>query len=388
MTQERLGDPHAIYAGWRKEGPVRRVRLAGSDVWVVTGYQEGRAALADSRLSKAPRDAAAYSEFDRATNTHMLASDPPAHTRLRKLVTAAFTQRRIEALRPRVEEITDELLDAMEGRDRVDLIDAFAFPLPIRVITELIGIPAEDRARFRQWSNDIATHADVTGELVGQRLQETLEALVGYLRELVAYRRGNPGDDLLSGLIQVRDSGDRLSDDELTSMAMLLLVAGHETTMSLIGSGTLLLLRDRERWEELRADPGLLPGAVEEFLRMEGSVELSTGRVALEDLEIGGRTIRAGEVVMVGLLAANRDDTRFDRPDDLQFSRTNNSHLAFGHGIHHCLGAPLARLEAVIAFGGLLRRFPDLRLAVPEAGLTWRPSPVLRGLHDLPVLLR
>ncbi|GAA1658404.1 cytochrome P450 family protein [Actinoplanes couchii] len=395
MTNDDLNDPafianpHPTYAGWRADDPVRRVRLTtGEDAWMVTGYREARAALAEDRLSKAPRDVASYTEADLATNRHMLASDPPDHTRLRKLVTAAFTHRRIEAMRPRIVAIADGLLDEMTGDGPVDLIGAYAFPLPVQVICELLGIPVSDRDSFRTWSAAIVAGADATGEVIGPGLQDTVEGLTAYLKDLVALRRVSPGDDLLSALVRVRDREDRLSDNELTSMAFLLLVAGHETTMGLISNGTFVLLEDREHWERLRADRGLLPNAVEEFLRYESSVETSTGRVAVEDFVFAGHQVRKGDLVMVGLLAANRDPAQFEAPDVLSFERTRNQHLAFGHGIHHCLGAPLARLEAVIAFDRLLARFPEMRLAAAPGDLPWRSSAIIRGLQRLPVLLR
>jgi cytochrome P450 len=378
-----LRDPHPTYAQWRAEGPVRRVRLPrGIDAWLVTRYEDARTALTDPRLSKAPRGPQSFSGPQTAINKHMLANDPPDHTRLRKLVAATFTTRRIEALRPRIEQITDELLDAMAGQDQVDLIDAFAFPLPIQVICELLGIPSEDRDAFRAWSGDIVAGPEVTGP---EKLQAALGALIGYIRGLLADRRTHLGDDLLSGLISVRDSADRLSEDELTSMVFLLLIAGHETTVNLIGNGTYLLLSDRDRWERLRADRSLLPAAIEEFLRYEGPVEMSTGRVAIADLTLGGQDIKEGDVVLVTLLGANRDPDRFESPDELRFDRQHNPHIGFGHGIHYCLGAPLARLEAVVAFDKLISRFPDLHLAVPPDALTWRPGVLLRGLADLPV---
>jgi cytochrome P450 len=373
-------DPHPEYARWRRETPVRRVLLpSGVETWLVTRYDDARQALSDPRLSKAfPLQGA--DPITAATSRHMLSADPPDHTRLRRLVSGAFTARRIEALRPRIEEITDELLTALGGHDRVDLIDAFAFPLPIQVICELLGVPAADQDRFRAWTTVI-----VSGSVNRDQLPAAMQAMATYIRELIAERRTHGGDDLLSGLIEVRDAGDRLSEDELSSMVFLLLIAGHETTVNLIGNGVQLLLADRGRWDRLRADPALLPSAIEEFLRFEGPVETSTYRFATEDLELGGSAIRAGEPVLVSLLAANRDDGRFPESDELQLDRTQNPHLAFGHGIHYCLGAPLARLEAQIAFGKLLARFPDLELAVPAEQLSWRPGYLIRGLHDLPV---
>ncbi|MDR7277162.1 cytochrome P450 [Catenuloplanes atrovinosus] len=358
---------------------------SGEQVWMVTGYQVARAALTDGRLSKAPRDPDSYSDADNAINRHMLSSDPPDHTRLRRLVAAAFTTRRVEELRPRIERIADTLLDEMRGSDRVDLISAYAFPLPLQVICLLLGVPVRERDTFRAWSTTIASGIDATGGATGEDLRTTVAEPTAYLRNLVAHRHDHPGDDLLSALVSARDDEDRLSGDELTSMAFLLLVAGHETTMSLIGNGTYLLLRDRRRWDRLRADRTLLPAAIEEFLRYESPVELSTGRVATEDFTLGGQRIEAGDIVMVNLLAANRDPAHFESPDELIVDRPRNPHLAFGHGIHHCLGAPLARVEALVAFDKLLTAAPDLTLAVDPDELSWRPTTLMRSLRSLPV---
>jgi cytochrome P450 len=312
----------------------------------------------------------------------MLAVNPPDHTRLRRLVSGAFTARRVAALRPRIEQLTEQLLDEMSGADRVDLIDSFAFPLPIQVICELLGVPADDQRDFRAWSNAI-----VSGGTDPESLPPALVAIVGYIRDLIARKRQRPDDGLLSALIAVRDDNDRLTDDELISMVYLLLIAGHETTVNLIGNGALLLLAEPERWARLAAEPQLVPAAVEEFLRYEGPVQTSTFRTAVEPVELGGRTIPAGAMVLVSLLSANRDAERFAEPDAFDPHRSVAPNLAFGHGIHYCLGAPLARLEAQIAFAGLLRRFPATRLAVPVEEITWRPSLLLRGLSGLPVTL-
>jgi cytochrome P450 len=386
-------DPHPFYAQWRQTGPVRPVVLPGGfGGWLVTSYEDARQALTDPRLSQAIQPPQVNDpippqvndpippDIGAAIGYHMLAVDPPDHTRLRRLVTAAFTARRIEALRPRIEQITDELLDAMAGREQVDLIDALAFPLPIQVICELLGIPSQDRDSFRSWSNTL-----VGGEALRVQLPAAMMALVSYVRALIADRRQHPGDDLLSGLIAVRDQADRLSEDELSSMVFLLLIAGHETTVNLIGNGSYLLLSHRERWERLRADPALLPAAIEEFLRYESPVETATFRITTEAMEIGGVIVPAGEIVVVSLLSANRDEKRFPDAAELRLDRPQNSHMAFGHGIHYCLGAPLARLEAKVAFSKLLARFPGLRLATDEEP-SWRPGLLLRGHQALPVL--
>jgi cytochrome P450 len=378
-------DPHPFYAQWRKTGPVRPVILPGGfGGWLVTSYEDARQALTDPRLSKVIQPQHVNDpippDIGAAIGRHMLAVDPPDHTRLRRLVTAAFTTRRIEALRPRIEQITDELLDAMAGCEQVDLIDALAFPLPIQVICELLGIPSQDRESFRNWSNTL-----VGGETLRDQLPAAMTALVSYVRALIADRRLNPGDDLLSGLIAVHDEADRLSEDELSSMVFLLLIAGHETTVNLIGNGSYLLLSRRERWERLCADPALLPAAIEEFLRYESPVETATFRITTEAMEIGGVTVPAGELVIVSLLSANRDEKRFPDAAELRLDRPRNPHMAFGHGIHYCLGAPLARLEANIAFGKLLARFPGLRMATDEEP-DWRPGLLMRGHQALPVL--
>jgi cytochrome P450 len=386
-------DPHPFYAQWRQTGPVRPVVLPGGfGGWLVTSYEDARQALTDPRFSQAIQPPQVKDpippqvndpippDIGAAIGHHMLAVDPPDHTRLRRLVTAAFTARRIEALRPRIEQITDELLDAMAGREQVDLIDALAFPLPIQVICELLGIPSQDRDSFRSWSNTL-----VGGEALRVQLPAAMTALVSYVRALIADRRQHPGDDLLSGLIAVRDQADRLSEDELSSMVFLLLIAGHETTVNLIGNGSYLLLSHRERWERLRADPALLPAAIEEFIRYESPVETATFRITTEAMEIGGVIVPAGGIVVVSLLSANRDEKRFPDAAELRLDRPQNPHMAFGHGIHYCLGAPLARLEAKVAFSKLLARFPGLRLATDEEP-GWRPGLLMRGHQALPVL--
>jgi cytochrome P450 len=378
-------DPHPAYTRWRQSAPVRPVVLPGGlGGWLVTSYEDGRQALADPRLSKEIRRPQVRdplpADIGAALGHHMLAADPPDHTRLRRLVTAAFTARRIEALRPRVEQITDELLDAMAGRPEADLIDALAFPLPIQVICELLGIPSRDRDTFRRWSNIL-----VGGQALRAQLPAAMTELVSYVRALIADRRRHPGDDLLSGLIAVRDEVDRLSENELSSMVFLLLIAGHETTVNLIGNGAYLLLSQRDRWERLRADPGLLPAAIEEFLRYESPVETATFRMTTEAMEIGGVTVPADEIVVISLLSANRDEKRFPEAAEFRLDRPQNPHVAFGHGIHYCLGAPLARLEAGVAFGKLTARFPDLRLAAGGAP-DWRPGLLMRGLQGLPVV--
>ena len=379
-------DPHPAYAQLRREAPAHRVMTpTGLPVWLVTRYEESRQALGDPRLSKAIETAEGSQLPQRLHNAlthHMLATDPPDHTRLRRLVSKVFTARRTEALRPRVQQITDDLLDGMAAHDSVDLIDAFAFPLPIQVICELLGIPGEDRDSFRAWSNIIVAGAAAAAELPG-----AAAAMVEYIERLLVQKRAHPADDLLSGLLEVREQGDQLSHEELISMVFLLLVAGHETTVNLIGNSMYVLFTHPDQRRRLIDEPALLPTAVEEFLRFESPVETATFRIATEALTIGAAEIAPGEAVLVSLLSSNRDAQRFAAPDDLDLARGDNQHLAFGHGIHYCLGAPLARLEAQIGLGSLLRRFPDIRLDVPPEDLVWRTGLLLRGLLTLPVRL-
>jgi cytochrome P450 len=308
----------------------------------------------------------------------MLSTDPPDHDRLRRLVSKAFTARRIERLRPRVTEITASLLDAMPDRGEVDLLQVFAFPLPITVICELLGVPSRDRDEFRAWTQAILSHGG-TPEGPGAAAM----AMATYFTAMVADKRAHPADDLLSALIAARDSGDRLTESELLGMLFLLLVAGHETTVNLIGSGTLALLGNPGEMARLRADRSLLPGAVEELLRYTSPVNHATLRFTAEPVKIGGRLIPAREPVLVAIASANRDPD----PDQVDFGRAVGGNLAFGHGIHYCLGAPLARMEGEIAFGGLLARFPGMTLAVPPESLRWRPSTLIHGLETLPLRL-
>jgi cytochrome P450 len=369
-------DPYPVYARLRALGPLHRVRTDSGVEWLVVGYDEARAALADPRLGKDWR--LLFPDHDPiGVDGHLLDTDPPDHTRLRRLVTREFTARRMEALRPRIQQITTELLDTMLPLGTADLIEALAFPLPITVICELLGVPDLDREAFRDWSHTIIDKGD--GEAAAIR------GMSGYLAGLIEdKRKGEPRDDLLSALVRASDEdGDRLSAQELVGMAFLLLVAGHETTVNLIGNGTLALLRHPGQLADLRADLGLLDGAIEEMLRYEGPLRNATYRFTREPVEIGGLTIPAGEPVVVALSAGNRDGNRYPRPDTFDIRRVAQGHLAFGHGIHFCLGAPLARVEAQVAFTELLTRAPELALA--DEPLSWRPGPLMRGVHRLPV---
>ncbi|GAB2973252.1 cytochrome P450 [Amycolatopsis acidiphila] len=383
-----IQDPHAAYERLRVEAPVRpAVMPRGLKVWLVTGYADAKAVLADPRLSKDNKrarqlfeaNAGAGSAFSSSLAAHMLNLDPPDHTRLRKLVNKAFTARTISRLRPRIEEIADELLESIARAGRVDLLESYAFPLPITVICELLGIPSADRDDFRTWSNTIVSAA------TPEQLQRDSTALAGYLAELVAAKRAQPTEDLLSDLVHVSEAGDQLSEVELISMAFLLLVAGHETTVNLIGNGVRALLARPDQLAALRADPSLLAGAVEEFLRFDGPVNVATLRFTTEPVPVGDVVIPADQFVMVSLLGANRDGEKFADPDRLDITRPTGGHLAFGHGIHYCIGAPLARLEAEIAIGRLLARFGTIELDGEPAQLRWRDSTLMHGLETLPI---
>jgi cytochrome P450 len=384
LGAEYFQDPYSVHARLRAQQPVARVIMPGGlPAWLVTGYAEARAALTDPRLHKLPRGwRPEPHSMLAAIELHMLNSDPPDHERLRKLVNKAFTARRVEQLRPRISAITTELLDDMSTRQEVDLLASLAFPLPITVICELLGVPVADRDEFRAWSATI-----VSSTVSPAIFQAHGTAMTGYFRKMLAARRREPADDLLSALVAARDEEDRLTEDELLSMAFLLLVAGHETTVNLIGSGMLALLLNPGEMARLRADRSLLGGAVEELLRYVNPVNNATLRFAGEPLEIGGQQVSPDEVVLVSLSGANRDPSRYADPDRLDLGRDSAGHLAFGHGIHYCLGAPLARLEAEIAFGGLLERFGSMTLAVPADSLRWRPSTLIHGLETLPVRL-
>lgn len=389
-------DPHSAAKLLREQAPVRPAILPnGLKVWLVTSYAEARSLLTDSRLSKDTGRATGLfeqhmtatggtaGELSQSLAAHMLNSDPPDHTRLRKLVNRAFTGRTVARLRPRIEEITSALLDGMQsrepGEDTADLLEEFAFPLPVTVICELLGVPHEERDSFREWSNTLVSASS------SEQLEHASGQMAAYLTELVAAKRETPTEDLLTDLVHATDEGDSLSETELVSMAFLLLIAGHETTVNLIGNGVLALLRHPDQLAALRADPELLGNAIEEFLRYEGPVNIATVRFTTEALPVAGTEIPEGEIVMISLLAANRDEQRFTEPDRLDITTPPGGHLAFGHGIHYCLGAPLARLEAEIAIDKLLERFPELGLADEPESLGWRDSSLMRGLRTLPV---
>ena len=311
----------------------------------------------------------------------MISVDDPDHKRLRGLVSKAFTPRYIEGLRPHIQQIADELLDRVQDQGHMDIVRDYAYPLPINVISDILGVPRKNREQIRIWAEALAGGERVRDEERNTRVRSFSE----YIVHLVAEKRLHPQEDLLSQLIQMEEEGDHLSEAELLSMAGLLIFAGHETTSNLISIGTLMLLDHAEQLEKLTADLSLVPSAVEEMLRFNGPVLSPVPRFATEDLELGGQSIHKGDMVITMLASANRDESQFTDPDELDIARRLNRHIAFGQGIHMCLGAPLARLEGDIAFTTLLKRMPNLRLAAPRETITWRGNFTLRGLTSLPV---
>ncbi|MDT7784317.1 MAG: hypothetical protein QOF58_2736 [Pseudonocardiales bacterium] len=394
LPDDYIQSPHGVHDMLRAEGPVREVQMPrGLKVWLVTRYDEAKIALTAPQVSKnivegghlmavhSP-EGAARREVEPTLAVHMLNMDPPHHTRLRKLVTKAFTARRIELMRPRVEEIAAELIAKLNDGDEVDLLEAFAFPLPITVICELLGIPIDNRDDFREWSNQLLSFG------TPDQIQAAASAMAAFLfQHVTAIAEAEPDDTFFSALVHADDSGDRLNTEELISMAFLLLVAGHETTVNLIGNAVLSLLRNPDQLQILKDRPELIPASTEEFLRVEGPVNLATFRYTKEPFDLGGVTIPENEIVLVSLVAANRDPERYENADQLDVTRSAQGHVAFGHGIHFCLGAPLARLEFDVALTQLLARFPNLQLAAEPETLVWRDSTLIRGLHTLPVRL-
>ncbi|MFD5513619.1 cytochrome P450 [Streptomyces sp. NPDC127051] len=366
------------------------VQANGTEAWLVVRYQEARAALNHPDLLKDPPHAASepqtqdpgtpassHPPFGRRT----LIADPPDHDWLRKPAAKTFTPQRIQALRPRVQEIADELLDALPATGRADLIDTFAVPLSMQVICEILGVPFLDQERFRAWSHQIVS-PDAKDDAPTKTDELTL-----YLHTLVQEKRARPGEDLFSKLIRISDEDeDTLSTDDLAAAALTLLLAGHETTANLIATGTYTLLRHPDQLKLLRSDWSLIDNAVEEMLRYDGPAEGTTVRYAARDVELGGTVVPAdGTEIHVMLAAADRDPERFEAPDNFDVRRNTGGHIAFGHGIHFCLGAALARLEARVALHALLERFPELKLDADPTVLTWRPGLLIRGLHHLPV---
>ena len=393
-TPEFFADPHPVYAGIREAGAVRRVRNPnGLEYWLITRYDEARAAFADGRLSKDPRrawtalrSAGVVSGEPGDATFDLHTTDPPDHTRLRALVGREFTPGRVAGLRARTEQIADGLLDAIAEHQTADLVEDYAYPLSLTVIAELLGVPSIDHDRFRVWTMAAMTPPFATGGPMSK--EEGGRRLRRYVTELVADKRRRAAEDLLSALIDARkEDGARLSEPELVALTQQLLFAGHEPTTNLIGNGMAALFRHPDQLAALRARPELVPAAIEELLRYDGPTARSSPSYAMEDLMIGDTVIPAGSIVVIGIAAANRDPRRFAEPDRLDIARGDDRHLAFGHGIHRCLGAALARMEGQVAIGALVRRFPDLTLTCDPDELNWLPFPVFRGLAALPVAI-
>jgi cytochrome P450 len=388
---EMLEDPYPFYHRLRAASPV--FWAEGLDAWLATRYDDAAAALRNSQLSSDRsvrlRQRMAGKGLDdllTRSSRSMIHLDPPDHTRQRTLVNKAFTPRAVDAMAPHIQALVDGCLDAVQGRGAMDVIADLAYPLPVTVIAEMLGVPPEDRARFKKWSDEISFFlSGNAAEAPPEELRRSLHSrgeLVDYFRAVVARRRAQPQADLLTALAQAEEAGGRLSEDEVYDNAVLLLIAGNETTTNLIGNGLLALLRHPDQLRKLQADPSLIPNAVEELLRYDGPVQFTT-RVAKTDLTLGGQAVRAGQMVFLMLGAANRDPAQFPEPDRLDVTRKDVKHIAFGAGPHFCLGAPLARLEGQIAFRTLLRRLPGLRLA--EGPIEHRNNINLRGLQALPV---
>ena len=414
-----LGSPdyleraHERYEAMRARCPVSRAVFTAAEgvedqgffnrpFWLVTDYEEGSRALLDRAFTvdastvMMPEMAAAASDIPeefKPLQRNILTVDPPEHTRLRKLVQPSFTASAIEKLRPRIQQITDDLLDAIEAAaadrgerapDRtMELIPQFAYPLPVTVICEMLGIPAEDREQTRLWSESLLSAQSPEGQ---EEIRRNIGQFIDYLHRLFALKRADSGDDLISQLLQVEVEGDRLTEDEILAMVFILFVAGHITTVNLIANGVFAFLQHPEQMEMLRNDPSLVPNAVEEVLRYYGPAETTTARFARADIELGGQQIAKGDSLLVVLAAADRDPARFADPQAFNIAREDaNRHIAFGKGVHACLGAPLARVEGQVALETLFRRYPELRLAAPEDEITWAPS-FLRSLTRLPLL--
>ena len=397
-SQAFFANAYATFAQMREQDPVYRQPAVDGEkpMWFVTRYEDVEAVLLDDeRFVRDPRLAfppaffagreAEMPETIKWVESHLLNHDGEDHRRLRRLVSKAFTPRMIERQRPRIQEIADALLDPVVADGEMELVSTFAFPLPITVIAELLGIPAADRDQFREWS-EVFLHA--TLGIVDEALYlESVTEFVAYFLALIEERRGEPGEDLISALVAVEDGGDTLSEPELTSMAAALMIAGHETTVGLIGNAMVALLGHPDQRALVERDPSLLPRAVEELIRWDGPVERPLHRWAAEDVELRGQTIRRGESVMVILGSADRDPERFEAPDELDITAERDArHIGFSRGSHFCLGAPLARLEGEIALETLLRRLPGVRLAVAPEELRWRTVPFVRTFETIPIV--
>ncbi|MCY8802116.1 cytochrome P450 [Bacillus spizizenii] len=388
-------NPFSVLGRFREEDPVHQFelkRFGGTyPAWLITRYDDCMTFLKDNRITRDVKNVMSQEQIKMLNvsedidfvSDHMLAKDTPDHTRLRSLVHQAFTPRTIENLRGSIEQITEQLLDEMEKENKADIMKSFASPLPFIVISELMGIPKEDRAQFQIWTNAMVDTSESNRELTNQALREFKD----YIAKLIQDRRIQPKDDLISKLVHAEENGSKLSEKELYSMLFLLVVAGLETTVNLLGSGTLALLQHKEEFEKLKQYPEMIATAVEELLRYTSPVVMMANRWAIEDFTYKGHSIKRGDMIFIGIGSANRDPNFFENPETLNLNRSPNRHISFGFGIHFCLGAPLARLEGNIAFNALLKRFPDIELAAAPDDIHWRKNVFLRGLENLPVSL-
>ncbi|MBU5346281.1 cytochrome P450 family protein [Paenibacillus lautus] len=384
FTKEFTHNPYPVYEKLRQSDPILNLQFPdGRFGWLISNYEQAVEALKDGRFSKDIAKAMGQEQTS-VFSTNMLFSDPPDHKRLRGLVQKGFTPQRIADMRGHIQEIADNLLDAVSSKDTINLIDEYAFKLPIIVISEILGVPTEDQDKFRVWSNSI----------IGASNQEMNEQVVQHMNEFIAYLKGwfakvreQPGDDMISQLVIAENQGDRLSEQELYGVVTLMIIAGHETTVNLIGNGVLALLEHPEQRRLLQEQPELIHGAIEEILRYNGPVEFSTSRWAAEDMDFHGVHMKKGDLVVIALNSANRDASQFENPDIFDITREKSQHLAFGKGIHLCLGAPLARLEGEIAINTLLRRYPHFELQRDIDELEWRPGMIVRGVKEIPISL-
>jgi len=392
VSAEFKADPFPFFAHLRASDPVYRTTLPDKTVvWLLTRYDDVTALLRDERFTKNRRSALTEEQLRklpwtppmfRPLERNMLDLDPPDHTRLRSLVHKAFTPSLVEQIRARTQIVADELVDRVVRLGEMDLIKEFALPLPMTIITEILGVPRKDHHKFHKWSQAVVSLTSPSPTL---RVLPSVWRFIRYLRQFFKLRRRDPQDDLVSALIKAEEAGDKLNEDELLAMVFLLLIAGHETTVNLIGNGILALIENPNEMNKLLSEPSLVKPAVEELLRYTSPVFTTTERYAREDTMIHGVTIPRGEMTLGVIGSANRDETAFENPNELQITREPTRHLSFGQGIHFCLGAPLARMEAQIAFTTLLRRLPDLKLKNSASSLRWRPGIFLRGLASLPV---
>ncbi|MNK66854.1 Cytochrome P450 [compost metagenome] len=394
-TAEFHQDPHSVLNEFREKDPIHFFELkrfgATHRAWLITRYDDCLAFLKDNRITRDIKNVMSEeqvalinsSEDVAFVSNHMLAKDAPDHTRLRSLVQQAFTPAMVVQMTPRIEEIAEGLLNEMEKQDEVDIMSSYASPLPYIVLAEIIGIPEKDREQFHQWTSAIVDTSESNHEVTNRNLREFKSYLAGLIQE----KRTHPQNDMISRLISVEENGDKLTEEELYSMLFILLVAGLETTVNLIGSGVLALLQNREQMELLKNQPALIDTAVEELLRYTTPVILMANRWVTTDFTYRDHQILRGDMIFIGIGAANRDPAQFENPERMDVTRTRNQHLSFGLGSHFCLGAPLARLEAQIAFRALLNRFPNINLHQESGEIHWRKNAFLRGLERLPVSL-